>query len=396
MPDVTTAVSDQSERELRPPDVFELLSNRRRRNLLTIVGERADGLTTQDLATLLVSQETDQPLHEVSDEQRSAMLTSLQHSHLPRLQSWSLVAVADDGTITLSESAAPTADSTDHELLSAALALEADETVIETTFEALASEKRLTVIGALRDAGELSAPALVEQVTQRDESTAEDTRIALHHRHLPKLADLGIIEYDSERGRVSYEGLPLDDAAWLDGVFADAVNDDDEAAVTQESTDIWTIEGRDNVVERGQELFDRADDELFLMMATDGLLEPVCVEKLHDALDRGVDIYLGSQTSEVRDLVREEVPGVTIWEPQQNWLNLPPSQETLGRIVMADREAVMLGTLGTSGTDGTDTERALTGEGHANPLVILMRETLGERLDQLDGQSDDILSRLPL
>jgi len=57
------------------------------------------------------------------------------------------------------------------------------------------------------------------------------------------------------------------------------------------------------------------------MVTTDGLLRPGCVHGLQDALDRGVDVSVGSQTSAVRDLVREEVHGVTIWKPQLDWFH---------------------------------------------------------------------------
>jgi hypothetical protein len=61
------------------------------------------------------------------------------------------------------------------------------------------------------------------------------------------------------------------------------------------------------------------------MVTTDGLLRPGCVHGLQDALDRGVDVYVyvyvGSQTSAVRDLVREEVHGATIWKPQLDWFH---------------------------------------------------------------------------
>lgn len=140
---------------------------------------------------------------------------------------------------------------------------------------------------------------------------------------------------------------------------------------------IWTIEGHDNVIARGQSLFEQADDELFLMFTTDGLLEEGCVWRLQDAIDRGVDVYLGSQTPEVRDLVRERIPEAVVWEPQMDWLNLPPEYEKVGRLVFADREAIMLATLGEKTGKATHDETAITGAGQNNPLVVLMRDMLG-------------------
>ncbi|RDI71782.1 hypothetical protein DWB78_08610 [Halopelagius longus] len=62
---------------------------------------------------------------------------------------------------------------------------------------------------------------------------------------------------------------------------------------------------------------------------------------------------------------------------------------------MADREAILLGSIGES--NGAPVETAITGED--NSLVILMRDLLGnrlDRLDRLDRQSADFLDHLPL
>ena len=51
------------------------------------------------------------------------------------------------------------------------------------------------------------------------------------------------------------------------------------------------------------------------MVTTDGLLEDDCITGLRNAVARGMDVYVGSQTQAVRDLIRQEIPGVTIWGP---------------------------------------------------------------------------------
>ena len=37
-----------------------------------------------------------------------------------------------------------------------------------------------------------------------DRGTVEDVRIELHHCHLPKMADMGVIDYDRDGRRVTY------------------------------------------------------------------------------------------------------------------------------------------------------------------------------------------------
>lgn len=189
-------------------------------------------------------------------------------------------------------------------------------------------------------------------------------------------------------------GHPELDAEWL---VADPTDTPREIlSMADQTTDIWTLEGRANVTERGRALCESADEELFMMFTVDGLIERGCLRRIQDALDRDVDVYLGTQNQELRDLVRENAPGVTIWEPQLDWLNLPPKRKKVGRLIMADRSEIMIGTIADTESDGVPCETAITGTGEDNPLVMLLREMLGSRLDHLDAQSADFRSEMPL
>ncbi|WP_424018494.1 DUF7344 domain-containing protein [Halorientalis pallida] len=366
------------------------LADDRRRRIVSLLRERQSAVSESELATLLASAETDVPLRAVTDEQYEAVILSLRHHHLPTLESVGLVDRADE-TVAWSAPAEPCATTVE-----TALGLDASPADTGTALELLASARRRLVIDHLRTEAETTVDELVRTVTAGSDD--ENVRVSLVHRHLPKLADAGAISYDEtgEGRAVTYEGLPVGDATVDElvptgGTEACGRTGDDAATVGTTEGRVRTLEGREAIVAHGQALFDRADDELFVMITTDGLLAPLCLERLRNAVDRGVDVYVGSQTGTVRDTVREAVPGATIWEPQRNWLDLPVSRDRLGRLVFADREAVMLGTIGENGT-----ERALVGSGADDALVILLRELLGERLDHLDGQSDDVLSHLPL
>ncbi|RXK51331.1 DUF7344 domain-containing protein [Halorientalis pallida] len=363
------------------------LADSRGRRVVSLLRERRDGIPESELPTLVVSAESGVPLRAVSDERHEAVVVSLKHHYLPALESAGLVQRQGD-------TVKPSVPSlTGAAVLDTALDLDASPADTETALDLLASERRRTVIEHLRAETETTVDDLITAATD-DSADEQDVHVSLVHRHLPKLADADAISYE-ERGderRVVYEGLPVDDAAvgelLPDGGTGTRPGQADEVAT---ETEVQSIDGRDDIVAHGQALFDRAEEELFVMVTTDGLLAPLCLERLRDAVDRGVEVYVGSQTRTVRDTVREEVPGATIWEPQRNWLDLPPTRDRLGRLVLVDREAVMLGTIDEAGR-----ERALVGNGEDDVLVVLLRELLGERLDHLDGQSDDVLSHLPL
>lgn len=70
---------------------------------------------------------------------------------------------------------------------------------IETTFDLLSSEVRRDIVAALHETRSIRRPDLTATLADGDGETARRRlRIALHHRHLPRLADAGVIEYDGE------------------------------------------------------------------------------------------------------------------------------------------------------------------------------------------------------
>lgn len=383
------------ERHDRSADpVVECLADGTRRAALRRLRDRTAPVEVTELAALVAAALDDRPLVDVDRERYQSVHLELVHRHLPTLVDADLVAWDDE---------AGTVRTTDHSALSdrrvaGLLAVDAEDW--DAVLRALRANRRRYALAALAGAEKqtLDRATLARRVLAKEtdcapadvpEEAVADARIDLHHVHLPALESAGLLTYDD--GQATYEGHSDLDPAWLD-FEPDALS----GAAPSGHHDVWTIEGRDSIVTRGQRLFERADDELFLMVTTDGLLEGGCVRRLREAVDRGVDVYVGSQTQAVRDLVREEVPGATIWEPQLDWLNLPPRYGRLGRLVFADREAVMLATLGEEGADGVTRETAVTGEGPNNSLVVLLRQMLGTRLDHLDMQSADFRSQIPL
>jgi len=374
------------------------MTNRRRRWTLDLVRDRSRAVPTDELATHLAAMETGKQLFEVSEEEFRRELVGLRHTHLPTLSDADLVDW-DEERDAVASSDHPVHDDPKFDRI---LDVEADDW--DGVLESLADERRRIALSVLSAAdGTVDRERLAASVAAREECVSEtevpprdakDVLLSLHHVHLPKLDEAGLVEYDHEAEEVAYAGHPELNEEWLlfeteetpRGILADA----------ERSDDIWTLQGTQDIVARAHTLFDSADDELFVMATTTGLIQEGCVRRLQAALDRGVDVYVGSQTAEVRDLVRERIPEAVIWEPQTDWLNMAPSERRVGRLVFADREAVMLGTLGDEIAAGGYEERAITGAGSDNGVVVLMREMLGSRLDHLDAQSEDFRSQLPL
>ncbi|MFC4448347.1 DUF7344 domain-containing protein [Halorussus aquaticus] len=77
----------------------------------------------------------------------------------------------------------------------------------ETAFDLLSNEYRRAIVDVLDETGPVSRQQLTTRLLARgvgpadasDRPTRRRLRIALHHNHLPRLADAGVLTYDDER-----------------------------------------------------------------------------------------------------------------------------------------------------------------------------------------------------
>lgn len=80
---------------------------------------------------------------------------------------------------------------------------------VETLHELLADRQRRLVLEHLYDTDRSTIPLtdLVDVLcTREDEESRQQARINLLHKHLPKLADYDIVEYDRHNEAVRYRG----------------------------------------------------------------------------------------------------------------------------------------------------------------------------------------------
>ncbi|MCU4972807.1 ArsR family transcriptional regulator [Halobacteria archaeon AArc-m2/3/4] len=275
----------------------------------------------------------------------------------------------------------------------------------EMQIRVLSESRNRTILDVLDEAdGALYVEELADRIVSRDvtvvssatyDSEIHQTCIALHHERLPKLATVDLVEYDRDANLVTPRSSAAPDVEWQDGAeLADIVTHLSSSCEGDES-EIGVLRGRESIIEYECRLSDEAEEELFTMYVSTALFEDECVRRARAAHGRGVTIYVGSQNEAVREVSREHLPEATVWEPQLDWLNTP-TYPRIGRLVIVDRRTVVLAVLEESPSEATPPEEtALVASGVDNPLVILVRELLGPRLDHLDYQSDEFRSELP-
>lgn len=230
--------------------------------------------------------------------------------------------------------------------------------------------------------------------TDRYEDLLERTLLTLHHERLPRLAETGLVEYDPETNIAAYRTSTAPNVEWEDETLEALVSHLPTSPEADEEG-VGVLTGREAAIQYGRRLTDEAEEELFCMYDSTNLLEDECLRRAEEAIDRGVSLYMGSQNAEVRDLTRRHLPEATIWEPQLDWLN-DPTYPRVGRLVLADRCKVMIAVLKEPDIDDSVAEEKLfVGDGEDHPLVVLVRDLLGPRLDHLDYQSAEFRDELP-
>ena len=77
--------------------------------------------------------------------------------------------------------------------------------------EALADPLRREVLSTLHEQDDVaSVSSLVDEMgALADEPSGERVEVALHHVHLPKLDELGVVEFDEQNDTVRYQEDPL-------------------------------------------------------------------------------------------------------------------------------------------------------------------------------------------
>lgn len=240
----------------------------------------------------------------------------------------------------------------------------------------------------------LSVTEIAEHLVSEDDGTIEQMVISLHHNYLPRLDDAGLITYDRDENIVISETDVISEAERLDiSGLTDLLSRYGWGQRPDERT-VERVEGCEAVNDYCRALTDRAEDELFLIYSSEELLDEECLPHAERAIERGVALHAGTKSRAAREFFRVRLPEATIWDPQMDWMYEQSRYPKVSRLLIADRANVVVG-LWNEAVEGAKTEIALVGEGPTNPLVVLVRELLGPRLDHLDYQSDEFLDNLP-
>lgn len=160
-----------------------------------------------------------------------------------------------------------------------------------------------------------------------------------------------------------------------------------EPAVTIEETevthDVWALSGTTAIMSRTQQLIDDANQEIVVVIGHGDVFTEQLAERLQAARDRNISIIIGTVSGELRERVQDVLPETEVFVSELAWLSqsaLAGDDTEISRLLLVDREAILVSTFHDIGRGQQQHEQAIFGRGFDNGIVTIARRMLATGL----------------
>jgi len=146
--------------------------------------------------------------------------------------------------------------------------------------------------------------------------------------------------------------------------------------------EVWALNSHEAIESRTLDLIDEADSEVVLFVIEESVLTEALFDRLHTAIDRGVDVRIGGNTDAIISQLDTELPSVTVFETDLEWL-LGPDPDTevaISRMLFTDRTRLLISSFYPGDAHSESKEQAVFATGLHNGVVVLIRRILSSGL----------------
>ncbi|MGQ3413333.1 TrmB family transcriptional regulator [Natrinema sp. LN54] len=158
---------------------------------------------------------------------------------------------------------------------------------------------------------------------------------------------------------------------------------------TTDDDGVWKVADHQDLCNRTVAAVEDATSEIYLLVADADLLEPALLERLAAAHDRGVAVFVEVPSTSARGTVREAVPTARVSVTDFEFDSQGPADRSLGRLLLVDRETVVLSAL-TEGIVPRETaETGIWASERGHGLIVWFRYVLEERLATVEFETGD-------
>jgi sugar-specific transcriptional regulator TrmB len=140
---------------------------------------------------------------------------------------------------------------------------------------------------------------------------------------------------------------------------------------------VWTAEGTEAITDRMRRIVANAEAEVWVALPEAALATDELLSALAGAVDRGVEVTVGSPAEAIRDAVSADVPGASVVETWTWWDELPVAPGEVSAVVLADDDATLAAVA--EGV-GTRTHRAVWAADADSALVSVLRPVLAQAI----------------
>lgn len=128
---------------------------------------------------------------------------------------------------------------------------------------------------------------------------------------------------------------------------------------------------------------DAATDEIYLLVASEGLIEDEVRGVLADAADQGVSIFVEVPSRAARDEPHERLPDARVAVVEFGATQSDGSERRPGRLLLVDNETVLMSVQREGLVPSHLTETGVWGSAVGRGLVSWMRELLAARRERM-------------
>lgn len=166
----------------------------------------------------------------------------------------------------------------------------------------------------------------------------------------------------------------------------------DAVDTTEATHEVWALSGDRGIASRAQQLVEGATEEVIFVIGHESVFTEQLAEQLRTAGERGVTVIIGTVDEGLRTKIRDALPGAEVFVSGLDWLNrspLPGDDTEISRLLLADREAILVSSFTEAPYDGREHEQGVFGQGFDNGLVTIVRRLMGTGLPVENDPRED-------
>jgi sugar-specific transcriptional regulator TrmB len=152
---------------------------------------------------------------------------------------------------------------------------------------------------------------------------------------------------------------------------------------TEVTYEVWSLSGTQAMANRTRQLVEDADREVVLVLGAEGAFDEDLRDGLRAARERECTVIVGTVSEALRGHVEGALPETEVFVSGLEWLGrstLPDDETEISRMLLVDREAILVSTVHESVDGGTRHEHGVFGRGFDNGFVAVVRRMMATGL----------------